>query len=99
MTCWRRLREWQTASVQTKFHRVLLERLSDTGHEDWNQASLNTAAVAANRGMPRSARTLRITVKPGAKRHLLGDRRGSALAARPSPANWRVQHDVGTRSG
>ncbi|TBN46656.1 transposase [Paracoccus sediminis] len=30
-TCWRRLRDWQTAGVWTKLHRVLLERLSGTG--------------------------------------------------------------------
>jgi transposase len=36
MTCWRRLRDWQTAGVWTKLHRVLLERLSDAGQLDWS---------------------------------------------------------------
>jgi len=60
MTCWRRLRHWQAARVWTKLHRVLLERLSDAGQLDWSRASLDSAAVAAKRGVPRSARTRQI---------------------------------------
>jgi transposase len=60
MTCWRRLRDWQTAGVWTTLHRVLLERLSNAGHLDWSRASLDSAAVAAKKGGPRPARTRRI---------------------------------------
>ena len=60
MTCWRRLRDWQTAGVWARLHRVLLEQLSDAGHLDWSRASLDSAAVAAKRGVPRPARTQRI---------------------------------------
>ena len=60
MTCWRRLRDWQTAGVWAKLHRVLLERLSNAGHLDWSRASLDSAAVAAKKGGPRPARTQRI---------------------------------------
>ncbi len=63
MTCWRRLRDWQAAGVWAGLHRVLLERLSDAGQLDWSRASLDSAAVAAKRGVPRSARTRRIAVK------------------------------------
>jgi len=60
MTCWRRLRDWQEAGVWVGLHRVLLERLSDAGHLDWSRASLDSASVAAKRGVPRPARTRRI---------------------------------------
>ena len=60
MTCWRRLRDWQTAGVWAKLHRVLLERLSDAGHLDWSRASLDSAAIAAKRGVQKPARTQRI---------------------------------------
>ena len=60
MTCWRRLRDWQAADVWSGLHRVLLERLSDDGQLDWSRASLDSAAVPAKRGVPRSGQTRRI---------------------------------------
>ena len=60
MTCWRRLRDWQTAGVWTTLHLVLLERLSNAGHLDWSRASLDSAAVPAKRGVLKPARTRRI---------------------------------------
>ena len=60
MTCWRRLRDWQTAGVWTTLHRVLLERLSNAGHLDWSRASLDSAAVAGEKGGQKPARTRRI---------------------------------------
>jgi transposase len=60
MTCWRRLRDWHEAGVWAGLHRVLLERLSDAGQLDWSRASLDSAAVAAKRGVPKPARTQRI---------------------------------------
>ena len=60
MTCWRRLRDWQQAGVWARLHRVLLERLSDAGQLDWSRASLDSASVAAKRGVKRLGRTRRI---------------------------------------
>ena len=60
MTCWRRLRDWQEVGIWASLHRVLLERLADAGHLDWSRASLDSASVAAKRGVPRPARTRRI---------------------------------------
>ena len=65
MTCWRRLRDWQVAGVWAGLHRVLLERLSDAGHLDWSRACLDSAAVAAKRGVPRPARTRQIAANRG----------------------------------
>ncbi len=60
MTCWRRLHDWQIAGVWAALHRVLLERLANAGQLDWSRASLDSASVAAKRGVLRPARTQRI---------------------------------------
>ena len=60
MTCWRRLRDWHQMGVWARLHRVLLERLSDAGQLDWSRASLDSATVAAKRGVPRLGRTRQI---------------------------------------
>jgi transposase len=58
-TCWRRLRDWEEAGVWRKLHRVLLDRLGEADEIDWSRASLDSASVAAKRGVRRSARTRR----------------------------------------
>ncbi len=91
MTCWRRLRDWHEAGVWAGLHRVLLERLLDAGHLDWSRASLDSAFVAAKRGVPRPARTRRIAGRTGRRqRHLVVGRKGTPLRVRLSPAN---RHD------
>ncbi len=57
MSCWRRLRDWHEAGVWAALHRVLLERLQAAGQLDWRRAALDSASVAAKRGVPRRART------------------------------------------
>jgi transposase len=57
MTCWRRLRDWQRAGVWAKLHRVLLDRLGRANAIDWSRCALDSAAVAAKRGVPKPART------------------------------------------
>ena len=49
MTCWRRLRDWQSAGVWDALHRVLLERLDRAGELDWSRASLDAASIGAKR--------------------------------------------------
>jgi transposase len=79
MTCWRRLRDWHGAGVWTYLHRVLLERLADAGHLDWGRAALDSAAVAAKRGVEKPARTRRIAANRARSAMLW-----STAAARPS---------------
>ena len=79
MTCWRRLRDWQEAGVWAALHRVLLEQLGDAGHLDWSRASLDSASVAAKRGVPRPARTRRIAANRARSATLW-----STAGARPS---------------
>jgi transposase len=47
MTCWRRLREWQTAGVWQRLHHELLNRLGTAGKIDWRRASADSATVPA----------------------------------------------------
>ncbi len=56
VTCWRRLRDWQDASVWDRLHRTLLDRLGDAGRIDWERASLDSASIPAKRGARRSGR-------------------------------------------
>ncbi len=50
MTCWRRLHEWQQASVWERLHRVLLDRLGWANAIDWSRAAVDSASVPAKRG-------------------------------------------------
>jgi transposase len=60
VTCWRRLRDWQTAGVWDRLHRTLLDRLGEAGQIDWSRASLDSASVPAKGGANASAPTRRI---------------------------------------
>ncbi len=56
MTCWRRLKEWHEAGVWERLHRRLLDRLGEANQIDWERASLDSASVAAPRGVKRPVR-------------------------------------------
>ncbi len=60
MTCWRRLRDWQKAGVWERLQRVLLDRLGRRNAIDFRRAALDSASVAAKRGVRKPARTRRI---------------------------------------
>jgi transposase len=57
MTCWRRLRDWQSAGVWAKLHRILLDRLGRANAIDWGRCSIDSASVPAKRGASSPART------------------------------------------
>jgi transposase len=59
MTCWRRLHDWQGAGVWDALHRTLRDRLGEAGRIDWSRASLDSAAIPAQRGASASAPTRR----------------------------------------
>ena len=50
MTCWRRLREWQTAGVWHRLHLLLLAQLRAAGKLDFSRASVDGASVPSPRG-------------------------------------------------
>ncbi len=59
MTCWRRLRDWQKASVWERLQRVLLDRLGRRNAIDFRRGALDSASVAAKRGARRQVQTRR----------------------------------------
>jgi transposase len=50
ITCWRRLREWDTAGVWDRAHRLVLDRLGQQGLLDWSRTALDSVSVRAKRG-------------------------------------------------
>lgn len=66
MTCWRRLHEWQEASVWQAIHEVLLARLNAAGQIDWSRAVVDSASIRALKGGRRPAPIQRIKPKRAA---------------------------------
>ena len=64
VTCWRRLRDWQAASVWDSLHRALLGRLRDADRINWNRACVDGSLIAAKKRDLRRVRTQRIEVGP-----------------------------------
>src|SRR5919199_1777585 len=60
MTCWRRLRDWQTAGVWHRLHLALLARLGEADRIDWSRASVDSASVPAEGGAARPKKSVRI---------------------------------------
>ncbi len=60
ITCWRRLRDWQRAGVWERLHHALLQQLHRAGHLDWSRACMDSASIAAKRGVTSPGRTRRI---------------------------------------
>jgi transposase len=87
MTCWRRLRDWQTAGVWERIHRKVLNRLHDVGRIDWSRASLDSASIPAKGGGNDTGPNPTDQGRRGTKRHLLIDRNGIPLAALLTAAN------------
>lgn len=60
MTCWRRLREWQTAGLWQKIHEHLLAKLRAADQIDWSRAIVDSASVRALRGGKKQVQTPQI---------------------------------------
>lgn len=50
MTCWRRLRDWNTAGVWEQLHQAMLIRLREHDQIDWSRASIGGSSVPSPRG-------------------------------------------------
>lgn len=57
MTCWRRLRDWQQASIWQLIHFALLDWLSRFGQIEWSRAVVDSCSVRAVFGGPKQDRT------------------------------------------
>lgn len=49
MTCWRRLRDWQSEGVWGRLHLALLRRLREHDQIDWSRACIDGASVSSPR--------------------------------------------------
>ena len=59
MSCWRRLRDWQTAGVWHALHQLLLTRLDNAGEIDWSRAAVDATFARAFAGVEGSGQTHR----------------------------------------
>ncbi|WP_139284296.1 IS5 family transposase [Salinicola sp. LHM] len=87
VTCWRRLRDWQQAGVWERLHQALLQQLHDADRLDWSRACMDSATLSAKKGGSAIGPNPTDRGRPGTKRHLLTDRRGTPLAVLLSGAN------------
>ena len=84
MTCWRRLRDWQTAGVFDRLQAEILARLEAAGELDWSRAVVDASLVRAK------------GVKKGARRR--GPTRRTAPAPRQSGTSSRTAKVSRSRS-
>ena len=87
MTCWRRLRDWQSAGVWQSLHHRLLNLLGRAGLIDWSRCALDSTSLAAKGGGEQIGPNPTDRGKPGSKRHIVVDRQGIPLVALLSAAN------------
>jgi transposase len=87
MTCWRRLRDWQTDGTWDKIHKVLLDRLRGAGTIAWSRALIDSSFVRAASGGEATGPSLVDRSKPGSKHHVITDAHGIPLASSVTAAN------------
>lgn len=66
MTCWRRLRDWQTAGVWDRLHRALLAKLNAADQIDWSRAVVDSSSVRAVLGGQKPVPTRRTAARRAA---------------------------------
>lgn len=67
MTCWRRLAEWNKASVWQRLHEVLLDRLRAADALGFSPAAVDSSQIRALEGGRRPARPRSIEDRAGSK--------------------------------
>ena len=87
MTCWRRLRDWQSAGVWDLIHFALLDWLARDDQIDWSRAVVDSCSIRAAYGGDQTGPNPTNRAKRGSKRHLICDGRGVLLAVRLTGAN------------
>ena len=87
MSCWRRLRDWQTAGVWHALHQLLLTRLDNAGEIDWSRAAVDATFARAFAGVEGSGQNPTDRGRPGVKQHLLVDADGLPVAGVTTAAN------------
>lgn len=81
ITCWRRLRYWQTAGVWEQLNQTLLHELRKLDRIDWSRATIESGTVRAVGGGEKTGQSPTDRGKPGIKHHVLTDANGILLNA------------------
>jgi transposase len=87
MTCWRRLRDWQTADVWDKLQAAVLSELRGADMIDWSRASVDFSSIRAVGGGEASGPNPTDRARPGTKHHVMVDGQGVPLAVSITGAN------------
>ncbi|WP_442930792.1 IS5 family transposase [Micromonospora sp. NBC_00421] len=91
MTCWRRLRDWNSAGVWQRLHEVLLGKLRASGQLDRSRAVIDGSTSGRSRAAKKTGPSPVDRRKPGSKHHVITDTGGIPLAAALTGGN---RHDV-----
>jgi transposase len=87
MTCWRRLRDWQTDGTWDKIHKVLLDKLRGADKIAWSRALIDSSFVRAAYGGGATGPSPVDRSKPGSKHHVITDANGIPLTSSVTAAN------------
>jgi transposase len=87
MTCWRRLRDWQSAGVWDKLQAVMLSELRGAEMIDWSRAAVDSSSIRSVGGGEASGPNPTDRARPGTKHHVLVDGQGVPLAVSITGAN------------
>ena len=87
MTCWNRLRDWQTAGVWDQIHQILLNHLRSADRIDFERFIVDTSHVRAVGGGEETGPSPVDRSKLGSKHAILTDGQGMPLVIDTIPAN------------
>jgi transposase len=87
VTCWRRLRDWQSAGVWDKLQAVTLSELRNAEMIDWSRAAVDSSSIRLVGGGEASGLNPSDRARPGTKHHVLVDGQSVPLAVSVTGAN------------
>jgi transposase len=87
VSCWRKLREWQSAGVWDRLVEVLLAKLRHADKINWERAVVDSSSVRAVAGGKKTGPSPVDRRKAGSKHHILVDAEGTPLSGRVTKAN------------
>jgi len=96
MTCWRRLRDWQSSSVWEKLHLRLLAELRGADQLDFSRFGIDGAGVASPGGQFTGPNPTD-RGKNGSKRHLIVEGNGLPMTFCITVVHGALRHPLGMK--